>query len=216
MIRHNYDHLALQYSLDRYFELSTVTQKPGPPPSSGRQSSSLLSTDLRSLGRETKSELGLQWEREGSPISPTMFWPHSGPSIFPVLLIDPRAIRLLRGRRLYRPSPENNPTNYLFAFNRHSPLPFLTPIATAKISPSLFLSLLTSPPTSCHLNFLQLTDSLYLNISSFHPSHTKQAIPYTKFIRLPRFCSRDQDFETQSQYLTRLIMQRGYSSTLVN
>ena len=50
------------------------------------------------------------------------------------------------------------------------------------------------------------TDShSYLLYSSSHPSHVKNSIPYSQFLRLRRLCSDDSDFSLKSEEMCNLI-----------
>ena len=58
------------------------------------------------------------------------------------------------------------------------------------------------------------TDShSYLLYSSSHPSHVKNSIPYSKFLRLRRLCSDDSDFSSKSeemcQFFEKPLMSRN-------
>ena len=60
------------------------------------------------------------------------------------------------------------------------------------------------------------TDShSYLLHSSSHPSHVKNAIPYSQFLRLRRLCNDDSDFSNKSQEMCQFFEKRGYPSSVV-
>lgn len=60
------------------------------------------------------------------------------------------------------------------------------------------------------------TDShSYLLHSSSHPSHVKNAIPYSQFLRLRRLCSDDSDFSNKSQEMCQFFEKRGYPASVV-
>ena len=55
------------------------------------------------------------------------------------------------------------------------------------------------------------TDShSYLLYSSSHPSHVKNSIPYSQFLRLRRLCSDDSDFSSKSEEMCQFFEKRGY------
>ena len=55
------------------------------------------------------------------------------------------------------------------------------------------------------------TDShSYLLYSSSHPSHVKDPIPYSQFLRLRRLCSDDLDFNSKYDEMSNFFSERGY------
>ena len=61
------------------------------------------------------------------------------------------------------------------------------------------------------------TDShSYLLHSSSHPSHVKNAIPFSQFLRLRRLCSDDSDFSNKSEEMRHFFKKRGYPEFVVN
>ena len=60
------------------------------------------------------------------------------------------------------------------------------------------------------------TDShSYLLYSSSHPSHVKNSIPYSQFLRLRRLCSDDSDFGSKSDEMCKFFAERCYPSSTV-
>ena len=60
------------------------------------------------------------------------------------------------------------------------------------------------------------TDShSYLLYSSSHPSHVKNSIPYSQFLRLRRLCSDDSDFSLKSEEMCEFFGKRGYPASVV-
>ena len=60
------------------------------------------------------------------------------------------------------------------------------------------------------------TDSRsYLLNSSSHPSHVKNSIPYSQFLRLRRLCSEDSDFSLKSEEMCEFFDKRGYLASVV-
>ena len=55
----------------------------------------------------------------------------------------------------------------------------------------------------------------YLNWTSYHPRHTKTAIPYSLALRLRRICPNDHYFENRVKDLHNILLERGYKSGLV-
>ena len=61
------------------------------------------------------------------------------------------------------------------------------------------------------------TDShSYLLHSSSHPSHVKNSITFSQFLRLRRFCSDDSDFSNKSQEMRHFFKKRGHPDSVVN
>ena len=61
------------------------------------------------------------------------------------------------------------------------------------------------------------TDShSYLLYSSFHPSHVKDSIPYSKFLRLRRLCSEDSDFNSKCDEMSNFFTERGYPDGILS
>ena len=60
------------------------------------------------------------------------------------------------------------------------------------------------------------TDShSYLLYSSSHPSHVKNSIPFSQFLRLHRSCSDDSDFSEKSEAMCQFFDKRGYPVLVV-
>ena len=60
------------------------------------------------------------------------------------------------------------------------------------------------------------TDShSFLLYSSSHPSHAKNSIPYSQFLRLRRLCSEDSDFSLKSEGMCAFFDKRGYPASVV-
>ena len=60
------------------------------------------------------------------------------------------------------------------------------------------------------------TDShSYLLYSSSRPSHVKNSIPYSQFLRLRRLCSDDSDFSSKSEEMCQFFEKRGYPVSVV-
>ena len=55
----------------------------------------------------------------------------------------------------------------------------------------------------------------YLLYSSSHPSHVKNSIPYSHFLRLRRLCSEDSDFSLKSEEMCEFFDKRGYPASVV-
>ena len=60
------------------------------------------------------------------------------------------------------------------------------------------------------------TDShSYLLHSSSHPSHVKNSIPYSQFLRLRRLCSEDSDLSSKSEEMYEFFDKSGYPASVV-
>ena len=60
------------------------------------------------------------------------------------------------------------------------------------------------------------TDShSYLLYLSSHPSHVKNSIPFSQFLRLRRLCSEDSDFSLKSEEMCEFFDKRGYPASVV-
>ena len=61
------------------------------------------------------------------------------------------------------------------------------------------------------------TDSYsYLLYSSSHPSHVKDSIPYSQFLRLRRLCSEDSDFNSKCDEMSNFFSERGYPDSILS
>ena len=68
--------------------------------------------------------------------------------------------------------------------------------------------------TSVHY---KTTDShSYLLYSSSHPSHVKDSIPYSQFLRLRRLCSADPDFNSKCDEMFNFFSERGYPDSILS
>ena len=60
------------------------------------------------------------------------------------------------------------------------------------------------------------TDShSYLLHSSSHPSHVKNSIPYSQFLRIRRLCSDGSDFSNKSKEMCQFFEKRGYPASVI-
>ena len=55
----------------------------------------------------------------------------------------------------------------------------------------------------------------YLLYSSSHPSHVKNSIPFSQFLRPRRLCSDDSDFFEKSEVMCQFFDKRGYAVSVV-
>ena len=55
----------------------------------------------------------------------------------------------------------------------------------------------------------------YLLLSSSHPQHVKNAIPFSQFLRLRRLCSDDTDFNNKCEEMCQFFKKRGYPDSAV-
>jgi len=55
----------------------------------------------------------------------------------------------------------------------------------------------------------------YLLDSSSHPSHVKNSIPYSQFLRLRRLYSDDSDFSSSSEEMCNFFDKNGYPASVV-
>ena len=61
------------------------------------------------------------------------------------------------------------------------------------------------------------TDShSYLLYSSSHPSHVKDSIRYSQFLRLRRLCSEDSDFNSKCDEMSNFFSERGYPDSILS
>ena len=68
----------------------------------------------------------------------------------------------------------------------------------------------------CSSVYYKPTDShSYLLYSSSHPSHVKNSIPFSQFLRLRRLCSDDSDFSEKSEAMCQFSNKRGYPVSVV-
>ena len=51
--------------------------------------------------------------------------------------------------------------------------------------------------------------------SSSHPSHVKNSIPFSQFLRLRRLCSDDSDFSEKSETMCQFFDKRSYPVSFV-
>ena len=64
--------------------------------------------------------------------------------------------------------------------------------------------------------YVKPTDShQHLRSSSSHPFHCKKGIPYSQALRLKRICSETSSFDKHCNDLEGFLLERGYSSKLV-
>ncbi|XP_056384003.1 uncharacterized protein LOC130277374 isoform X1 [Hyla sarda] len=55
-----------------------------------------------------------------------------------------------------------------------------------------------------------------LQFSSYHPQHTKTALPYGQFLRLRRINDTDEKFISQAEELKQRLVARGYPVSIIN
>jgi len=68
----------------------------------------------------------------------------------------------------------------------------------------------------CTSMYYKPTDShSYLLYSSSHPSHVKNSIPFSQFLRLHRLCSEDSHFSHKSETMCQFFEKRGYPASIV-
>ena len=56
---------------------------------------------------------------------------------------------------------------------------------------------------------------LWESVGLYHPSHVKNSIPYSQFLRLRRLCSEDSDFSLKSEEMCEFFDKRGYPASIV-
>ena len=68
-------------------------------------------------------------------------------------------------------------------------------------------------PTTVH--YYPNDSHSYFLRSSSHPSHVKNSIPYSQFLRLRRLYSHDSDFIPKSDEMCKFFAEREYPSSVV-
>ena len=97
----------------------------------------------------------------------------------------------------------------------HSALKYTWEISNASLA---FLDIKVSieGDSLCTSVHYKPTDShSYSLYSSSHPSHVKNSIPYSQFLRLHRLCSDDSDFSLKSEEMRNFFNKRGYPASVV-
>ncbi|XP_078374399.1 uncharacterized protein LOC144657936 [Oculina patagonica] len=89
-----------------------------------------------------------------------------------------------------------------YSISSHQALPFLD--VQVHLSNNHIQTDLHTKPTDKHQ---------YLLRTSCHPNHTKEAIPFSLFLRIRRICSTDAFFDKRSGELIKHLIKRGYSRT---
>ena len=107
--------------------------------------------------------------------------------------------------------------NYKFAHvsTFHPALQFTHTISQTQI-PFLDITLSISGSTiSTSVHYKDTDTHNYLHYTSSHPKHCKNRIPYSQFLRLPRLCSKDDDFLQKCQEMSTFFESCGYPSDLL-
>ena len=69
---------------------------------------------------------------------------------------------------------------------------------------------------STSVHYKRADSHRYLLHSSSHPSHVKNSIPFSQFLRLRRLCSDDSDFSNKLEEMCHFFKKRGYPDSVVN
>ena len=93
---------------------------------------------------------------------------------------------------------------HVYSNSPHQTLPFLD--VQVHLSNNHIETDLHTKPTDKHQ---------YLLKTSCHPSHTKQTIPFSLFLRIRRICSNDAFFDNRSEELIKHLIKRGYSRKIL-
>ena len=109
-------------------------------------------------------------------------------------------------RSTYQPFTKPN-TSLQYVHRRHQQTTVI-PILDIKVSFSgnVLCTSVHYKPTDSHS---------YLLYSSSHPSHVKNSIPYSQFLRLGALCSDDSDFSSKSEEMCQFFEKRGYPVSVV-
>ena len=112
-------------------------------------------------------------------------------------------------------------------------MPLISSSTPLELRAFTFCLKFTNPTTQVVLSFLDIKVSIrgnvlctsvhykptdshsYLLYSSSHPSHVKNSIPYSQFLRLRRLCSDDSDFSSKSEEMCQFFEKRGYPVSVV-
>ena len=102
--------------------------------------------------------------------------------------------------------------------NIHSTIKFTSSHSSTNIPPFLDVnvSLTNDGSISADLYTKPTDKHQHLLYSSWHPLHTKKAIPFSLALRLRRICSTDATFNTRTAQLTTYLLKRGYLTSSTN
>ena len=105
--------------------------------------------------------------------------------------------------------------NSEMAYSLHSALKYTWEVSETLLA-FLDIKVSISGNVLCTSVHYKPTDShSYLLYSSSHPSHVKNSIPYSQFLRLRRLCSDDSDFSSKSEEMCQSFEKRGYPVSVV-
>lgn len=101
-----------------------------------------------------------------------------------------------------------------FANNLDPAIKFTYEISTTQIPFLDILISLNQNTISTSIFYKPTASHAYLDYTSAHSTSTRNAIPYSQFLRLKRLCSSDDDFSAKSEEMVTFFSRRNYPPAL--
>jgi peptide-methionine (R)-S-oxide reductase len=106
--------------------------------------------------------------------------------------------------------------NYIEAVqNQHPAIKYTMETSRTSVS---FLDILFRLENGCittSVHYKPKDSHAYLNYTSFHPTTTKNSIPYSQFLRIRRLTSNDVEFKAKQDEMASFFEARGYLSAII-
>ena len=107
--------------------------------------------------------------------------------------------------------------NYIDSFNSfNDAIGFMSEICEESITSLDSVFNIDSSGSSSSVYYKPTDLHAYLRYDSHHPTECKDSIPYSQFLRIRRFCDKEEDFTHQIDKMADFFSSRGYPQSIID